>query len=84
MKRKKKSAARRFSVRARARNLELAKAGSALTLEIYSKDEKLGELHVGRGSLFWWGAHSPMRRRLRWSDFAEKMNELAYSPKPRS
>lgn len=81
---RKKATPRRFAVRATARNLELAKAGSALTLQIYSKDEKLGELQVGRGSLFWWGAHSPMRRRLRWSDFAEKMNELAYSPKPRS
>ncbi len=69
---------KRFTVRASIENLRLAKAGSALTLQIASRGEKLGEIHVGRGSLFWWGASRKTRRRVRWSEFTEMMNQLAY------
>jgi len=43
---------------------ELAEAGSALTLEVYEREGKLGELKIGRGSLFWTGRnrHIPFGR----------------------
>jgi hypothetical protein len=70
--------ARRYEVRAELENFTLAKAKSALTLEIYAKKEKLGELQIGRGSLYWWSAHKQQAKRVGWSRFAAKMNELAY------
>lgn len=68
---------RRFQVCATLDNLDLARTGSAIKLEISSRGEKLGELHIGRGSLFWWGAHSKTRKRIRWSRFAEILNDMA-------
>jgi hypothetical protein len=69
---------RRFQVCASLDNLELARTGSAVRLEIESRGEKLGELHIGRGSLFWWGAHRKIRKRVQWAKFAEMLNTLAY------
>ena len=76
--RKRAARPRKHVVRASLDNFELAKARSSLTLEIYAHDEKIGELEVGRGSLFWTGRSRQRSKRLDWSDFAEKMNELAY------
>jgi len=42
-------------VKAELANFELVKAGSSLRLEIFSNAEKIGELEVGRGALYWYG-----------------------------
>ena len=68
-------------VRARLGVEELAKAGSALNLEVFRSGEKLGELEIGRGSLFWTGRLRHKSKRIRWPDFADMMNKLAYGPK---
>ena len=47
-----RAAAKNFEVKAALVNSTLAKAKSALTLEIYSKKEKIGQLEIGRGSLY--------------------------------
>lgn len=65
-------------VKAELANFELVKAGSSLRLEIFSNDEKIGELEVGRGSLYWYGRKRKKRQRVDWSRFAEMMDELAY------
>jgi len=79
MARKKKIlATKRFKVRAELDNFELAKAKSALTLQIYSRGEKVGELQVGRGSLYWSGARRQKEKRIGWGKFAEMMDLLAY------
>lgn len=57
---------------------ELSKAGRALTLEVFGAGGKLGELEIGRGSLFWTGKNRHSAKRLRWPDFAAMMDELAY------
>jgi hypothetical protein len=72
------SVQRKHEVKANLANFELARARSALTLEIYANQEKIGELQVGRGSLYWQGGKKQRSKRLNWSRFAEKMNELAY------
>ena len=72
---------RKLEVRAEIENFTLAKAKSALTLQIYSRSEKLGELQVGRGSLYWWGANRQKEKRVAWGRFADMMNELAYGEK---
>lgn len=72
---------RKHEVRANLANFALARARSALTLEIYANEEKIGELEVGRGSLYWQGGKKQRSKRLHWSRFAEVMDELAYGTK---
>ncbi|MCL4798821.1 MAG: hypothetical protein KJ025_04485 [Burkholderiales bacterium] len=74
----KKKAARKHEVKAELSNFTLAKAKSALTLQIYADGEKVGELQIGRGSLYWWGRHKQTHKRVSWARFTRMMNELAY------
>ena len=76
-KRSRISVERKFEVRAEVANFTLAKAKSALRLEIYSRQEKFGELEIGRGSLRWWSARSPTEHRIPWARFAQMMDDLA-------
>ena len=69
---------RKHSVKAHLHVHELSKAGTSLDLEIFSYDEKLGDLTIGRGSIYWHGANRQSRKRISWSRFAEMMNRLAY------
>jgi hypothetical protein len=46
----------------------------ALTLQIYRKDLKLGELQIGRGSVFWVGARRQSGKRIHLGRFAEMMD----------
>ena len=57
---------------------ELSKAGTSLHVEINARGEKIGELEIGRGSLYWKGGKRQIRKRLRWPQFAELMDKLAY------
>ena len=72
---------RKYEVKAEIENFSLVKAKSALKLESYCREEKLGELQVGRGSLYWWGAHRQKEKRVSWGRFAQMMDELAYGKK---
>jgi hypothetical protein len=69
---------RKHQVRAELTNVELVKAKSALKLEVFASKEKLGELEVGRGSIYWRGANRQTKKRVNWTRFAEMMDELAY------
>ncbi len=77
----KKVAHRKHEVKAELSNFQLSKAKSALTLRIYSRRRKVGELQVGRGSLYWWGKYKQTPKRVNWSKFTEMMNRLAYGEK---
>jgi len=78
---RKVSVERNFEVRAEVANFTLAKAKSALRLQIYSRKEKFGELEIGRGSLRWWSARSPTERRITWARFAQIMDDVAHAKK---
>jgi hypothetical protein len=78
LKRRVKPPARTYEVKAEISNATLAKAKSALTLQIYRKQVKLGEIQIGRGSLFWSGARRQSAKRIHWGRFAEMMDRLAY------
>ena len=56
----------------------MAKARSSLNLQIYADREKIGELEIGRGSLYWYGRHKQKSKRIDWSKFAQMMDRLAY------
>jgi hypothetical protein len=73
-----KSLAHAYEVKAEISNATLAKAKSALTLQIYRRQVKLGEIQIGRGSLFWAGARRQSAKRIHWGRFAEMMDRLAY------
>lgn len=73
-----KRVVRKHEVRAELSNFTLAKATSALKLQVYAKGEKVGELQIGRGSLYWWGRNRQSANRVSWSRFTKMMNELAY------
>lgn len=75
---KKKKATRKHEVKAELSNFTLAKAKSALTLHIYAQNEKVGEIQLGRGSLYWWGRSKQTYKRVSWPKFTAMMNELAY------
>lgn len=74
----KRKAKQKHSVYANMQVLELTKAGSSLGLEIYAKQQKIGRLIIGRGSLYWYGRKRQKSKRISWSRFAEMMDELAY------
>jgi hypothetical protein len=75
---KKKRVERKHQVRAELSNVELVKAGSSLKLSVYASHEKIGEVQIGRGALYWWGGKRPKSKRISWSSFAAMMDELAY------
>ena len=75
-----RKAPRRHEVKADLANFELAKARSSLNLKIYAAGEKIGELEIGRGSLYWYGARRQRSKRIDWSRFAQMMDVLAYGP----
>jgi hypothetical protein len=70
--------ARVHAVRAVFKVHELSKAGTSLLLEVLERGEKIGELEIGRGSLFWRGGKRHGRKQIRWARFAELMDKLAY------
>lgn len=74
----KRKAPVRHVVRASVSNLELAKARSALRLELFAGGAKIGDLEVGRGSFFWTGRGRHRSKRIGWNRFAEMMDKLAY------
>jgi hypothetical protein len=65
-------------VKATLSNVELAKARSALSLDLYADGMKIGNLEVGQGSFFWTGARRKKSKPIGWSTFAAMMNHLAY------
>jgi len=69
---------RKHGVKASLQVPQLAKAGSSLNLNIYADRQKLGELVVGRGSLYWYGRNRQRRKRIPWTTFADMMDKLAY------
>jgi hypothetical protein len=69
---------RMHAVKAELQVLGLSKAGSSLSLKIYASKLKLGEIMIGRGSLYWYGRYRQKRKRISWTRFAEMMDELAY------
>ena len=77
-KKKRRRSVHRHDVKAHLSHFSLAKAGSSLNLQIYAFDEKIGELEVGRGSLYWYGRSRHKSKRINWTKFAEMMDKLAY------
>lgn len=65
-------------VRAALSNVSLVRARSSLKLTLYARNEKIGQLEIGRGSLYWSGKRRHRSKRLSWTRFAEMMDHFAY------
>jgi len=74
----KRRTAQKHTVKASLEVPGLARAGSSLTLRLYARGEKLGEVTLGRGSLYWYGRYRQKRKRIPWTRFADMMDDLAY------
>ncbi|MFL5614835.1 MAG: hypothetical protein ACJ796_14325 [Gemmatimonadaceae bacterium] len=74
----KKQSAPRYSVEASLRHVALTRTGSSIKVEVFDRRRKLGELQIGQGSIFWWGAGRKKRKRLWWGKLAAELNRLAY------
>jgi len=59
--------------------VELTKAGSALTLEVYQTKRKFGTIVIGQGSFSWFGHKRRHEKEWSWSAFAKLMDHEAYS-----
>ena len=75
---KRKKLRRKHAVKANLQVLELSKAGTSLKLEIFAAEQKIGDLTIGRGSLYWHGRNRQSSKRIGWSRFAKMMDKLAY------
>jgi len=53
----------------------LSKAGTAITLEIYDNDQKLGEIEIGKGSFGWKSANQQDFIRKNWTSFYKFLEE---------
>lgn len=56
--------------------VRLTRARSALTLNVFKREKKLGEMQLGYGSFYWFGHNWKRPIRLPWGRFADKMNDL--------
>lgn len=77
----KASGARTHIVRASMKVHELTRAGSSLDLNIFASGRKIGQIVIGRGSLYWYGGRRKKAKRVSWTRFAQMMDELAYGRK---
>lgn len=68
---------KKHTVKAKINVVDLSKKGSAIELDIYV-GEKLGTLKIGHGSMEWIGKHGgkDKRKKITWSQFAEKIYDL--------
>jgi hypothetical protein len=66
---------RKHEVRAQLSNVELVKAKSSLKLSVYARKEKIGEVQIGRGFLYWWGHKRKLPKRVSWSKFAAMIHK---------
>ena len=53
--------------------MDLSKAGTAINVELFADQEKIGTLVIGRGSLTWYGKKWKQGRWFPWPRFAEFM-----------
>lgn len=60
---------KRHSVKADLKVVELTRAGSAITLEVFGDGLKLGTIEIGQGSFGWKPASGKRIKRKNWSDF---------------
>lgn len=72
---RRKQTKQKYTVKARLDVDRLTKAGTALTLEVFRRGRKFGEIDIGRGSLTWWPRKGRTGKRMSWGRLAEIMDQ---------
>jgi len=70
----KKKVLRKHRVEAKVDNIDLTKAGTSITLEVFADAEKIGTVELGRGTLRWRGGRKRKLTVVDWTKFAEWMD----------
>ncbi len=73
--RRRRLIARKHLVTGEIRNVDLTKTGSSIHLDVYSADEKVGRIEIGRGSLRWWGKNKVNAKRISWPRLAQWLED---------
>ena len=73
---RKKRLARKHTVKAAVSNIDLTKAGTSISLEVYADKEKIGTVELGRGTIRWYGRHKQKPTPISWTKFAEWMDSF--------
>ena len=60
---------KRHTVKTHLQIIELSKAGSAVTFEVFCDGLKLGTIEVGQGSFGWKPVNKQRIKRKSWTDF---------------
>jgi hypothetical protein len=66
-----KKSRRKHTVKAAVHNIDLTKAGTSISLEVYASKEKIGTVEIGRGSIRWYGRFKQKAKPISWSSFAD-------------
>ncbi|GIW42266.1 MAG: hypothetical protein KatS3mg076_2843 [Candidatus Binatia bacterium] len=66
---------RRHTARGAVTLPSLGRAGASIRIEVYRDEEKIGELGLGQGSIWWYGRKWKHPKRFSWSKFAQLMSE---------
>ena len=77
-KRSKQPPSRRHHVSATLGIQELSKAGTSIKLFVHRDEQKIGEMDIGRGAIYWRGGNKQKWERIDWTRFAEMMDEMVY------
>ena len=67
-----------FNVTASMNVLDLNRAGSAIEMVIYSDDQVLGTMRIGKGSLGWKGKNRKQFKNMNWGQFSAMMDKKHY------
>jgi hypothetical protein len=73
---KERGVSRKHTVKAAVSNIDLTKAGTSISLEVYSANEKIGTVELGRGTIRWRGRHKQTPTTFSWTKFAAWMDSL--------
>jgi hypothetical protein len=65
---------RKHTVKASVSNIDLTRAGTSISLEVFADKEKLGTVELGRGSIRWYGRNKQIPILIPWSRFSAWMD----------
>ena len=66
---------KKHSVKANLQVMELTRTGSAITLEVFCDESKIGTIEIGQGSFGWRPAKWKSFKKRNWSDFEAFMRQ---------
>jgi hypothetical protein len=57
-------------------NIDLTKAGTSVSLDVFADQEKIGRVELGRGTIRWYGRRKQKATPISWTKFAEWMDGI--------